>query len=47
MRLINALTLKLELFSSEVPAYAILSHTWDVDEVSYQDMLDYRSFVYR
>lgn len=43
MRLLNALTLELEWFSSEVPAYAILSHTWGSDEISYQEMRDYRS----
>lgn len=42
MRLINATTLKLEDFSLKPkPKYAILSHTWEVDEeVSYHEMLD-------
>jgi hypothetical protein len=39
MRLINTDTLELESFFGEiVPAYAILSHTWTDDEVSFQDM---------
>lgn len=25
---------------SQIPAYAILSHTWEVEEVTYQDMRD-------
>lgn len=39
MRLINVDTLQLTDFSgtSRKPAYAILSHTWGDDEVSYQD----------
>ena len=39
MRLINTDTLQLADFSgvSRKPAYAILSHTWGDDEVSYQD----------
>ncbi|KAH7146502.1 heterokaryon incompatibility protein-domain-containing protein, partial [Dactylonectria macrodidyma] len=41
MRLINARTLKLEVFNDPVPTpYAILSHTWDGDEVSFEDMKD-------
>lgn len=41
MRLINARALSLEDFSLKPkPQYAILSHTWDIDEeVSYQEML--------
>ncbi|RDH32956.1 HET-domain-containing protein [Aspergillus welwitschiae] len=39
MRLLNAKTLKLEEFvGHEIPKYAILSHTWGKDEVSFQDM---------
>lgn len=39
MRLINAKTLELDDFSqSQVPPYAILSHTWGEDEVANQDM---------
>jgi hypothetical protein len=43
MRLINTQTLTLELFADPVPAhipYAILSHTWTDDEVSFEDMQD-------
>lgn len=42
MRLINAATLMLEDFSLKAkPKYAILSHTWEVDEeVSYQEILN-------
>ena len=43
MRLINAKTLKLELFNDPVPAhvpYAILSHTWSDDEETFQDIQD-------
>ncbi|KAF2438834.1 HET-domain-containing protein [Karstenula rhodostoma CBS 690.94] len=41
MRLINVLTGRLESFTSMVPRYAILSHTWgaDGDEVTFQEML--------
>ncbi|KAI1456830.1 HET-domain-containing protein [Annulohypoxylon moriforme] len=39
MRLINVETLKLHEFQgSYVPRYAILSHTWGEDEVSFQDL---------
>lgn len=37
MRLINIKTKRLEEFVSEVPRYAILSHTWGDEEVIYQD----------
>lgn len=38
MRLINAVTLELESFEENaIPPYAILSHTWGADEVSFQD----------
>lgn len=37
MYLINVRTLTLEEFGSERPPYAILSHTWDVEEVSFAD----------
>lgn len=41
MRLLNASTRKLEEFHDEsgLPPYAILSHTWGKDEITYQDML--------
>jgi hypothetical protein len=39
MRLINTRTLELQDFSlSIIPPYAILSHTWGGDEVTFQDM---------
>jgi Heterokaryon incompatibility protein (HET) len=39
MRLINTETYKLEFFLDEqIPKYAILSHTWGKEEVSFQDM---------
>ena len=45
MRLLNTETFALEVFADPralgVP-YAILSHTWAKDEVSYEDMLDLR-----
>jgi hypothetical protein len=38
MRLIHAETLALhEFFGDDIPAYAILSHTWDPEEVTFQD----------
>lgn len=43
MRLINTQTFNLELFTDPVPAevpYAILSHTWTDDEVTFEDMQD-------
>jgi hypothetical protein len=39
MRLINIVTLKLEeFFDDEIPKYAILSHTWGEEEVTFQDI---------
>ncbi|KAJ5623206.1 hypothetical protein N7490_011811 [Penicillium lividum] len=39
MRLINTATIKLiEYMDHEIPVYAILSHTWGTDEVTFQDM---------
>jgi hypothetical protein len=39
MRLINCSTLRLEEFiGTEIPRYAILSHTWDGGEVSFADL---------
>ena len=39
MRLLNAETLDLEEFeNNSIPKYAILSHTWEHDEVSFKDM---------
>ncbi|KAI1070884.1 hypothetical protein LB507_010998 [Fusarium sp. FIESC RH6] len=40
MRLINTATLRLEEFQSQIPEYAILSHTWGDDEVSFVDWQD-------
>ncbi|KAI0398262.1 heterokaryon incompatibility protein-domain-containing protein [Xylariaceae sp. FL0594] len=45
MRLINTATLEFETFSNDpfdidFPRYAILSHTWEVEEVTFQDMHD-------
>ena len=39
MRLINTTTLELHEFldSSKIPRYAILSHRWGDDEISYKD----------
>ena len=39
MRLIDAETINLEEFLDEdIPKYAILSHTWEDQEVTFQDM---------
>jgi hypothetical protein len=38
MRLLHSTTLELtEFFDTEVPSYVILSHTWEKEEVTYQD----------
>ena len=39
MRLIALQTLTLEEFVDNVPKYAILSHRWEEEEVTYQDFL--------
>ncbi|KAI1773186.1 heterokaryon incompatibility protein-domain-containing protein [Hypoxylon cercidicola] len=40
MKLINCSELKLEeFFGSDIPPYAILSHTWEKEEVTYQDFI--------
>jgi hypothetical protein len=40
MRLINTKTLGLvEFFENDAPKYAILSHTWGAEEVSFPEML--------
>ena len=40
MRLINIVSLKLEeFFDEEIPKYAILSHTWGEEEVTFQDIM--------
>ncbi|KAK7468953.1 hypothetical protein VKT23_003452 [Stygiomarasmius scandens] len=38
MRLLHTTTLRLKEFSSCVPPYAILSHTWEDDEVLFRDI---------
>jgi hypothetical protein len=41
MRLINTSTYQLEeFFGSQIPKYAILSHTWEDEEVSFKDISD-------
>ncbi|KAK4040651.1 heterokaryon incompatibility protein-domain-containing protein [Parachaetomium inaequale] len=40
MRLINTLTFELRDFGAQPPLYAILSHTWGEDEVTFHDMAD-------
>jgi len=42
MRLLNVKTLTFEEFMNEktIPKYAILSHTWGAEEVTYHDMRD-------
>ncbi len=41
MRLLNSSNLKLhEFIGSNVPRYAILSHRWENEEVTFQDMRD-------
>ena len=40
MRLIDVRTIELGWFNDdEIPQYAILSHTWGADEVSYQELV--------
>ncbi|KAF5353800.1 hypothetical protein D9758_010582 [Tetrapyrgos nigripes] len=38
MRLLHTSTLRLEEFYTDIPPYAILSHTWEDGEVTFQDM---------
>lgn len=41
MRLLSSTTLKLEeFFGDHIPKYAILSHRWLNDEVSFKDLQD-------
>jgi hypothetical protein len=43
MRLLNVKTRQLEeFFGDEIPDYAILSHTWGKEEVTFQDLKDPR-----
>ena len=45
MRLINIRTIELESFvGSHIPKYAILSHRWESDEVTYQEMSQPKTF---
>jgi hypothetical protein len=37
MRLLNTVTLELATFISSVPAYVILSHRWESDELTFED----------
>ncbi|KAF2028798.1 hypothetical protein EK21DRAFT_101546 [Setomelanomma holmii] len=40
MRLINVTTLQIETFTdNDIPPYAILSHTWGSDEISYEELV--------
>lgn len=39
MRLINIDTMSMEFFAGQKPEYAILSHTWEEEEVTFQDFL--------
>jgi hypothetical protein len=38
MRLLNTNTLLLHEFFGKIPGYAILSHTWEKEEVTFQDL---------
>ena len=38
MRLLHATTLEFENFNDDIPPYAILSHTWEAHEVTYQEL---------
>ncbi|KAF5368843.1 hypothetical protein D9758_002899 [Tetrapyrgos nigripes] len=38
MRLLNTKSFKLHEFQTNIPPYAILSHTWDKEEVTFQDI---------
>ena len=45
MRLLNVKTLQLKFFETfQTPRYAILSHTWGKDEVTYQELLANSTF---
>ncbi|KAF5318370.1 hypothetical protein D9758_018675 [Tetrapyrgos nigripes] len=37
-RLLNTKTLRVQEFFTEIPRYAILSHTWEDEEVTFQDI---------
>ncbi|KPM45254.1 hypothetical protein AK830_g1265 [Neonectria ditissima] len=38
MRLLNTKTFELKTFFSDVPEYVIISHTWEEEEVTYEDL---------
>ena len=38
MRLLHTRTLQLHEFFKDIPPYAILSHRWEDEEVTFQDM---------
>ncbi|KAK3318109.1 hypothetical protein B0H66DRAFT_602712 [Apodospora peruviana] len=38
MRLLDTKTLRLQEFVVDIPPYAILSHTWGAEEVTYHDL---------
>lgn len=40
MRLLDCCTLRLHTFQDDIPPYAILSHTWENDEVSFEDVTE-------
>ncbi|THV01327.1 HET-domain-containing protein, partial [Dendrothele bispora CBS 962.96] len=40
MRLLNTETLEVEEFLNDIPIYAILSHTWERDEITFRDIQD-------
>jgi hypothetical protein len=40
MRLIDVESLELKFFGSNIPRYAILSHYWGAEEVTFQDWQD-------
>jgi hypothetical protein len=39
MHLLNAHKKQLETFVDQLPPYAILSHTWEQNEITYQDIV--------
>ncbi|KAK7462394.1 hypothetical protein VKT23_007993 [Stygiomarasmius scandens] len=41
MRLLNTLSFELHEFRSDIPPYAILSHTWEEEEVTFEDIADW------
>ncbi|KAK7462449.1 hypothetical protein VKT23_008048 [Stygiomarasmius scandens] len=40
MRLLNTETLQVKEFEADIPRYAILSHTWEKEEITFQDIQD-------